>query len=130
MATKKTVIKKKKARAKVAIVRLCLDANFNNSLVTLTDLEGKVISWSSSGKAGFKGSKKSTPFATQKATEEVLAVCKEIEANTVHLVVKGAGQGRDSFLRSIQGTDMQIASIKDVTGFPFGGVRKRQAKKI
>lgn len=130
MAEKKTVVKKKKIKVKVPIVKIYLDANFNNSIVTLTDINGRVITWSSAGKIGFKGSKKSTPFAAQKATEEILDVCKKIEANTVHLVVKGSGQGRDSFLRSIQGTDMQIASIKDATGFPFGGVRKRKKRRI
>lgn len=130
MANKKSLVKRKKIKKVVHIVRLCIDSNFNNSLVTLTDLEGKVIAWSTAGKIGFKGSKKSTPFAAQKATEELLDICKEIEANTAHLIIKGSGQGRDAFLRSVQSSDLGIASIKDATGFPFGGARKARKRRV
>jgi small subunit ribosomal protein S11 len=128
--TKVKTNKKPKAKQKFPIVRIFLRAEFNNSIITLTDLQGKVLAWTSSGKSGFKGSKKSTPFAAQKATEEILDRVRQVEASSVHLVIKGAGMGRDSFLRSIQSSDLQIESIKDVTGFPFGGVRSKKRRRV
>ncbi|MEM1312618.1 MAG: 30S ribosomal protein S11 [Patescibacteria group bacterium] len=134
MARKQTVKlktnKKTRIKQKYPIVRIFLRAEFNNSIVTLTDLQGKVIAWTSSGKVGFKGSKKSTPFAAQKATEEILERVRQVEASTVHLEIDGAGMGRDSFLRTIQATDLMIESIKDVTGFPFGGVRPKKKRRV
>ncbi len=128
--TKKAVKKVKAKKIKLPIARLFFRAEFNNSIITLTDLEGKVIAWSSSGKQGFKGSKKSTPFAAQKAVEDILEKMKNFETSTVHLVIKGAGMGRDAFLRAVQQTSLQIESIKDVTGFPFGGVRKKKKRRV
>ncbi len=126
----KSKIKKSKSKLKLPIARIFLRAEFNNSIITLTDLDGKVITWSSSGKIGFKGSKKSTPFAAQKATEEILDKLKSMETTSVHLEIWGAGMGRDSFLRTIQGSDLQIESIKDKTGFPFGGVKPRKRRRV
>jgi small subunit ribosomal protein S11 len=122
--------KRIKVKNKLPVIRIFLRAESNNSIITLTDLEGKVLKWSSAGKAGFKGSKKSTPFAAQKATEEVLDFAKALEANTVHLEIFGFGQGRDSFLRAIQASDLQIQSIKDVTGFAFGGPRQKGRRRV
>ncbi len=128
---KKTALKKKiKIKRKVPIVRICLNAAFNNSIVTLTDLEGKVLAWSSAGHQGFKGAKKSTPFAAQRVTEAVLETYKAIDANSAHLVIKGAGMGRDSFLRAIQNANISVESINDVTGFPFGGVSARKRRRV
>jgi len=125
-----TVKKSKLKKLKLPIVRLFLRAEFNNSIITLTDLQGKVLAWSSSGKVGFRGSKKSTPFAAQRATEEVLDKVKSVDASSVHLIMKGAGMGRDSFLRAVQATDLQIESIEDKTGFPFGGVRNKKKRRV
>jgi small subunit ribosomal protein S11 len=122
--------KKVKIKAKYPIARLFLRANFNNSIVTLTDLQGKVLTWSSSGKSGFKGSKKSTPFAAQKATEEVLTTAKAYEVNTLHVEINGAGMGRDSFIRAIQSSGMQVESIKDKTSFAFGGVTLKKRRRV
>jgi len=131
MATKKqTTNKKLKLKIKLPSVRLFLKAGFNNSIVTLTDLNGRVITWSSGGKAGFKGSKKSTPFAAQKATEEILEKVKMIEASSVHIELNGPGLARDSFLRAIQNTDLQIESITDTTGFPHGGITKKKKRRV
>lgn len=127
--TAKTISKKTKIKQKLSTVKVHLFAGFNNSIITLTDMEGKALAWSSSGKQGFKGSKKSTPFAAQKATEEILEKIKETGASSVHLFIKGAGMGRDSFIRSIQASELSIESINDVTGFPFGGIRKKQQRK-
>jgi small subunit ribosomal protein S11 len=122
--------KKSKIKQKYPIVRIFLRAEFNNTIVTLTDLEGKVIAWSSAGKVGFKGAKKSTPFAAQRATEEILEKVKAVEASSLQLVIWGAGQGRDPFLRTIQATDLQIDSIQDVTGFPHGGVKSKNKRRV
>ena len=111
-------------------MKISLNARFNNSIITLTDLQGNVIAWSSSGRVGFKGSKKSTPFAAQKATEEILDKVKSVEASSAHVVIKGAGMGRDSFLRSLQNSDIQVESIKDITGFPFGGVLSKKRRRV
>lgn len=131
-ATKNTTTRQKKIKIKVKhpIARLCLKANFNNSIITLTDLQGKVLYWSSSGKSGFKGSKKSTPFASQKATEEVLAAAKNYDVSTLHIEIKGAGMGRDSFIRAIQASNIQIESIQDKTSFAFGGVTLKKRRRV
>jgi small subunit ribosomal protein S11 len=128
--TRAKTVRKTKIKQKYPIVRIFLRAENNNSIVTLTDLQGKVLAWSSSGKVGFKGTKKSTPFAAQKATEEVLDRVRGVDASTVHLVIWGNGAGRDSFLRTIQGTDLQIESIEDVTGFPFGGPKPKNRRRV
>ena len=131
--TKKTTAASKKVKvkkAKMPIGRLFLRANFNNSIVTLTDLNGMPLAWSSSGKIGFKGSKKSTPFAAQKATEEVLEAAKAYDMTTVHVEIKGAGMGRDAFVRAIQAASLQIDSIKDSTSFPFGGPLLRKRRRV
>ena len=122
--------KKVKVKQKYPLVRIFLRAEFNNTIVTLTDLEGKVISWSSAGKVGFKGAKKSTPFAAQRATEEVLEKVRAVEAGSVQLTIWGAGQGRDAFLRTIQATDLQVESIHDVTGFPHGGPKSKNKRRV
>jgi len=126
----KTTVKKPKLKKKFPIVRIFLRAEFNNTILTLTDLEGKVIAWSSSGKVGFKGAKKSTPFAAQRVTEEILEKARSVESNTAHILIKGSGMGRDSFLRSLQNSDFLIASIKDVTGFAFGGPRPKKRRRV
>jgi small subunit ribosomal protein S11 len=124
------VVKKAKIKQKFPLLKVFLRAELNNSIVTLTDLEGKVLAWSSAGKSGFKGSKKSTPYAAQKATEEILEKLKAYDTSTIHITIWGAGMGRDSFLRTIQGTDLQIESIKDVTGFPFGGPKPKKRRRV
>ncbi len=132
MAKKQDInsVKKPKIKKKYPIVNLYLHAGFNNSIVTLTNLQGQTIMWSSSGKAGFKGSKKSTPFAAQKVTEEILDVVKTVEASSAHIIIDGAGMGRDSFLRAIQNSDLQIESIKDITGFPHGGAKPKNRRRV
>ena len=122
--------KKKKSKVKLSTVRIFLRAKFNNSIVTLTDLDGKVKAWSSSGKMNFRGAKKSTPFAAQKTTEEILEKAKSMSATNAYIVIKGAGAGRDSFLRAVQSSGLQIQSIIDATGFPFGGVKPAKKRRV
>jgi small subunit ribosomal protein S11 len=124
------ISKNSKLKQKFPVVKIAIKANANNSLVVLTDLEGKIISWCTAGKAGFKGAKKATPFAAQKVTEDILEKAKMVDANTVHLVVDGGGLGRDAFIRAVQASGMQIDSIKDVTGFPFGGVKQNNRRRV
>lgn len=122
--------KASKLKQKFPIVRICLKATPNNSIAVLTDLEGKVISWASSGKVGFKGTKKATPFASQKVTEDMIEKAKMVEAVTAYVVINGAGAGRDSFLRTLMASHLQIKSITDTTGFPFGGPKKANRRRI
>lgn len=127
---KTKISKSSRLKQKFPIVRICINAKPNNTLVALTDIEGKIISWSTSGKAGFKGTKKATPFASQKVTEEILEKARMVDATSCHLIINGAGMGRDAFLRAIQNSSLQIDSIKDVTGFPFGGVKPHNRRRI
>jgi len=128
--TKVNKSKKAKLKRKIPAVKIYLTANLNNTIVTLTDIKSEVVFWSSSGKMGFRGAKKSTPFAAQKVTEDVLDKVKSIEANTADIFIKGPGLGRDSFLRTLQSFDIQINSITDTTGFPFGGPRARKRRRV
>jgi small subunit ribosomal protein S11 len=125
----KTVVKKSKIKKKLTAVKVYLKAGFNNSIITLTDMSGVVLAWSTSGREGFKGSRKSTPFASQKATETIIEKIKEVGATSVHILIKGAGMGRDPLVRTIQSSGISIETISDLTGFPFGGVRKKQQRK-
>lgn len=119
-----------KLRQKFPIVRICLTANSNNSIIALTDLNGQVISWCSSGKVGFKGTKKATPFAAQKVTEDILDKAKMVDASSVHIVINGAGMGRESFLRAVQSSGLQVESIKDITGFAHGGAKPHNRRRV
>ena len=127
--TAKASVKRSKIKKKLSAVRLYVKARYNNCLVTATDMEGKVLAWSSAGKVGFKGSRKATPFASQKATEDLIEMVKDTGATSAHLFISGGGMGRDSFLRTIQASDLHIESIKDTNGFPHGGVRKKKERK-
>lgn len=127
---KTKISKNSKLKQKFPIVKICVNAKPNNTLIALTDIEGRVIAWSTSGKVGFKGTKKATPFASQKVTEEILEKARMVDANSCHLIINGTGMGRDSFLRAIQNSSLQIESIKDITGFPFGGVKAHNKRRI
>jgi small subunit ribosomal protein S11 len=128
--TKKVVTKKAKVKKKFPAVRIYLTANLNNTIITLTDTNGGVLAWSSSGKVGFKGSRKSTPFAAQKVAEDVLEKAKAFDAQSVDIFINGAGMGRDSLIRTVQNIDMQINSIVDTTSFAFGGVKPKKRRRV
>ena len=127
---KNKVVKKAKIKQKLLLVKFCINATFNNTIITLTDLQGKVLGWCTSGASGFKGSKKSTPFAAQKAAETVLEKAALYEATTLQVQIQGAGSGRDAVLRTLQASKFVVESIKDITGFPFGGVRARKRRRV
>ncbi len=106
-------------------------ASFNNTLVTVTDSSGKTISWGSSGKSGFKGTRKATPFAATSAVEDVLKRAKEKSGITeVEVFVKGPGPGRDASLRGIRSSGITISSISDTTPVPFDGPRPKKRRRV
>ena len=107
-----------------------VQASFNNTIVTTTDTDGNVISWSSSGKAGFKGSRKSTPFAAQVAAEGAAREALGLGLKRVEVWVKGPGAGREAAIRSLQAAGLEIAAIKDVTPIPHNGCRPPKRRRV
>ena len=107
-----------------------VQASFNNTSVTLTDTDGNVISWSSAGKAGFKGSRKSTPFAAQVAAEGAAREALGLGLKRVEVWVKGPGAGREAAIRSLQAAGLEIAAIKDVTPIPHNGCRPPKRRRV
>ncbi len=106
-------------------------ASFNNTLVTVTDEEGHTISWGSSGKVGFKGTRKATPFAATSAVEEVIKVAKEkSDLREVEVYIKGPGPGRDAALRAIKAAGLKISMIADVTPMPHDGPRPKKKRRV
>ena len=105
-------------------------ASFNNTVVTITDIAGNTICWASSGSAGFKGSKKSTPFAAQVASEQAARKAMENGMKEVEIHVNGPGSGRESAIRAIQSAGLQISTIKDVTPLPHNGCRPPKKRRV
>ncbi|MHB8828255.1 MAG: 30S ribosomal protein S11 [Syntrophales bacterium] len=125
---RKTGKKKEKKNIPEGIVHI--QSTFNNTIVTIADLSGNVIAWSSSGMQGFKGSRKSTPFAAQMAAEDAVKKAKEHGLRSVQVYVKGPGSGRESALRSLQTTGIRIVSIRDVTPVPHNGCRPPKRRRV
>lgn len=121
---------KKKDRKNVVEGIAFIVATFNNTIVSMTDKAGNVISWSSSGSKGFKGSRKSTPFAAQMAAEDAAKKAMEHGLQTVHVQVKGPGSGRESALRALQSAGLFITSIRDVTPIPHNGCRAPKRRRV
>lgn len=129
MADSKTTTRKKQSRS-VPAGQLHIQATFNNTIVTFTDKSGNVLTTSSAGATGFRGSKKGTAYASQIAAEKVAELAKnQFGAKTVDVFVKGVGLGRDAAIRAMGSYDIVVDSIKDVTGVPHGGVRPRKARR-
>jgi small subunit ribosomal protein S11 len=105
-------------------------ATFNNTMVTITDAQGNAISWSSAGTMGFKGSRKSTPYAAQMAAEDAGKKAQEHGMKVLEINVRGPGSGRESALRALQAIGFQITSIRDVTPIPHNGVRPRKKRRV
>ncbi|OGE73813.1 MAG: 30S ribosomal protein S11 [Candidatus Doudnabacteria bacterium RIFCSPLOWO2_02_FULL_42_9] len=129
-ATAATPSKRKKSKIKVTRGRIYVQSTYNNTIITITDVNGNVIGWGSSGRTGFKGSKKSTPYAAQKTMEEALARLKDVGLSEVDVFVKGIGTGRESAVRALQGSGFSILSIKDQTPIPHAGVRPKKARRV
>lgn len=107
-----------------------IKSTFNNTIVTLTDIYGNVISWSSAGRMGFKGSRKNTPFAAQLAAQAAAKEAMELGLKKVDVFVKGPGSGRESAIRSLQAAGLEISSIKDVTPIPHNGCRPPKRRRV
>lgn len=129
--TSTTTSKKRKAKRSVPQGQVHIQATFNNTIITVTDSNGGALAASSAGACGFRGSKKGTAYAAQIASEKALTEAKQSYGLArVDVFVKGIGLGRDSAIRALQSADIQVESIKDVTGIPHGGVRPRKARRV
>ena len=120
---------RKRDRKNVSTGVVHIKSSFNNTIVTITDTSGNVISWASSGAVGFKGSRKSTPYAAQQAAERAANAAMEHGLRRVEVQVKGPGSGRDTAVRSIQNTGIEVTSIKDVTPVPHNGCRQPKRRR-
>lgn len=130
MADNQSTSSRKKQRRSVPAGQLHIQATFNNTIVSFTDKKGNVLTQSSAGATGFRGSKKGTAYAAQVAAEKAAEAAKgQYGLNSVDVFVKGVGLGRDAAIRALNGFDITIDSIKEVTGVPHGGVRPRKARR-
>ena len=129
MAKDKTKVRKKE-RKNITSGVAHVNATYNNTMVTITDAQGNAISWSSAGGMGFKGSRKSTPYAAQVAAEDAAKKAMEHGMLTVEVLVKGPGSGRESALRALQTTGFTVTSIKDVTPIPHNGCRPPKKRRV
>jgi small subunit ribosomal protein S11 len=129
MAEEKKQVKKKEKKIESSGIAH-IQATFNNTIVTITDKSGNVISWASSGKAGFKGSRKSTPFAAQVAAESCAKAAVALGMQRVEAWVKGPGGGRESAIRSLQAAGLDITVIRDVTPVPHNGCRPPKRRRV
>jgi small subunit ribosomal protein S11 len=123
-------VRKKIARKNIPTGIAHIQATFNNTIVTITDVVGNVISWSTSGAKGFKGSRKSTPFAAQIAAEDAAKKAQEHGLRSIEVWVKGPGSGRESALRALQAAGLNITLIKDVTPIPHNGCRPPKRRRV
>lgn len=130
MATEKKVVKKKKQTKNVDKGAVHIQASFNNTVVTFTDLAGNTIAWSSAGALGFKGARKSTPFAAQQAVEAAAKVAREHGLKSVEVYVKGPGNGRESAIRALATADINVTKISDVSPIPHNGCRPPKRRRI
>ena len=121
---------RKRERKNVAVGVAHIKSSFNNTIVAITDPEGNVISWASAGNVGFKGSRKSTPFAAQLAAETVARRAMEHGVRKVDVLVKGPGSGRETAIRTIQNTGIEVVGIKDVTPIPHNGCRPPKRRRV
>jgi small subunit ribosomal protein S11 len=126
----KTRTAKKKAKKEVPAGYAHIQSTFNNTVVTITDPTGNVISWSSAGRKGFKGSKKSTPFAAQMAAEDAAKRAQEFGMKQISVFIKGPGAGRETALRALQASGMKISVIRDVTPIPHNGCRPPKRRRV
>lgn len=131
MADKTATPRKKKKAKKISEVIVYIQATFNNTKITFTDPQGNVIGWSSAAKAGFKGSRKSTPFAAQVAANQLAKDCIErFGVKVAQAKIKGPGSGRESAIRAIASAGIKITYIKDITGIPHNGCRDSKKRRV
>jgi len=126
----KKVVKRRRERKVVEKGAVHIRSSFNNTMVTVTDLNGNALSWASSGGLGFRGSRKSTPFAAQTAAETAAKAAMEYGLKTVEVYVKGPGQGREAAIRALQTAGLEVVMIKDVTPIPHNGCRPPKRRRV
>ena len=130
MATKVVGKKSKKEKKNVVHGIAHVHASFNNTLITITDLEVNVVTWASAGSQGFKGSRKGTPFAAQQAASNAAAVARDHGLRSIDIRVKGPGSGRESAIRALQAAGVEIRSVRDVTPIPHNGCRPPKRRRV
>ncbi|MGI6213557.1 MAG: 30S ribosomal protein S11 [Christensenellales bacterium] len=130
MAVRKSSIKKRKDLKRIDKGQAHIHCSFNNTIVTFTDMQGNAISWSSSGKIGLKGSRKSTPFAAQMVAEDAAKGAKVNGMRQAEVYVKGPGQGRESAIRALQSAEIEVTKIQDVSPIPHNGCRPPKKRRL
>lgn len=128
-STRRTAAARKTKRT-VSSAQVHIFASFNNTIVTITDPQGNTLTWGSSGSAGFKGSRKSTPFAARLAAEQAMKAAQSMGVQEVDMIVKGPGPGRESAIRAVQSTGVRVRSISDVTPVPHNGCRPPKKRRV
>ena len=131
MAANKKVVRRRREKKNVERGQVHIRSSFNNTMVTVTDMQGNTLSWASSGEMGFRGSRKSTPFAAQTAAETAAkAAIENAGLKTVEVYVKGPGQGREAAIRALQAVGLEVTLIKDVTPVPHNGCRPPKRRRV
>lgn len=130
MARKVVTKGKQKEKKNIPLGRAYIHASFNNTLVTITDAQGNAISWASAGNANFKGSRKGTPFAAQVAADKASRIAQDNGMQKVDVFVKGPGSGRETAIRSLQASGLEVMSISDVTPLPHNGCRPPKRRRV
>ena len=126
----KKVIRKRRERKNIERGCVHIQSTFNNTIVTVSDTQGNALSWASAGEMGFRGSKKSTPFAAQSAAEKAAKAAMEHGLKSVEVYVKGPGAGREAAIRALQGVGLEVSLIKDVTPIPHNGCRPPKRRRV
>jgi small subunit ribosomal protein S11 len=127
---KATTSKKKREKKSIYEGRVVIQATFNNTIVTISDMNGGVVSWSSAGSLGFRGAKKSTPYAAQTTAETAAQKAKTFGLEEVHVYVKGPGVGRESAIRALGNLGLRVRTIEDITPIPHNGCRPRKSRRV
>ena len=127
---KKPIIRRRRERKNIENGQVHIQSTFNNTIVTFSDLQGNVLSWASAGGLGFRGSRKSTPFAAQTAAETAARAAMEHGLKTVEVYVKGPGAGREAAIRALEGVNLKVTLIKDVTPIPHNGCRPPKRRRV
>ena len=127
---KKATVRRRRERKNIERGQAHIQSTFNNTIVTITDVNGNSVSWASSGELGFRGSRKSTPFAAQTAAETAAKTAMEHGMKTVEVFVKGPGAGREAAVRALQGAGLEVSMIKDVTPIPHNGCRPPKRRRV
>ncbi|MCI5924039.1 MAG: 30S ribosomal protein S11 [Oscillospiraceae bacterium] len=129
-ATAKKVVRRRRERKNIERGAVHIQSTFNNTIITITDVQGNAISWASAGEMGFRGSKKSTPFAAQTAAEKAAKAAQEHGLKSVEVYVKGPGSGREAAIRALQAVGLEVSMIKDVTPIAHNGCRPPKRRRV